>query len=173
MTNALDRHAAEARFREVFAHLGAIAAYARRRGNRDADALAAEVMAIAWRRLADVPDDDPRPWLYATARNLVLADARRAARIAPAAAEPVASEPEPLELDPALGAALKALAPLDREALLLVAWDDLTPSQAARSLGINPTAFRVRLLRARRRLKARLGAAGSTSLTTNLDMETT
>jgi len=45
------------------------------------------------------------------------------------------------------------------EALLLVAWEDLTPSQAAKSLGINPTAFRVRLLRARRRLRARLDAS--------------
>ena len=63
----------EARFRIVFSHLGAITAYARRRGSVDPDALAAEVMTIAWRRLADVPRDDPRPWLYATARNLVLA----------------------------------------------------------------------------------------------------
>ncbi len=58
----------EARFRPVFSHLGAIRVYARRRGSLDADALAAEVMTIAWRRLADVPEDDPRPWLYATAR---------------------------------------------------------------------------------------------------------
>ena len=37
-----------------------------------------------------------------------------------------------------------------------MAWEDLTPTQAARALGINPTAFRVRLLRARRRLRAGL-----------------
>src|SRR5215813_11669956 len=67
----------EARFRNVFAHLGAVTAYARRRGSPDADAIAAEVMTIAWRRLADVPEDDPRPWLYATARNLLLAEWRR------------------------------------------------------------------------------------------------
>ena len=68
----------EARFRHVFSHLGAVAAYARRRGSLDADALAAEVMTIAWRRLADVPED-PRPWLYATARNLLLAERRKVA----------------------------------------------------------------------------------------------
>ena len=39
-----------------------------------------------------------------------------------------------------------------REALLLIAWDDLTPALAAESLGISQTAFRVRLHRARRRL---------------------
>ena len=52
--------------------------------------------------------------------------------------------------------ALRSLYPTDREALLLVAWEDLAPTQAARALGLNPTAFRVRLLRARRRLRAAL-----------------
>lgn len=154
-----EAEAAETRFRGVFSHLGAIAAYASRRGSRDPEAIAAEAMTIAWRRLADVPLDDPRPWLYATARNLLLAEARRAglaaASIGAAPAE-IAQRPEPLELDPALGASLRALSALDREALLLVAWEDLTPAQAARSLGISPTAFRVRLLRARRRLRAEL-----------------
>jgi RNA polymerase sigma-70 factor (ECF subfamily) len=173
MTQTLDRHDAETRFRSVFAHLGAISAYARRRGSRDADAIAAETMTIAWRRLADVPEDDPRPWLYATARNLLLADARRASRTAPLKPADDVPAPDLAELDPALDAALRALAPLDREALLLVAWDDLTPTQAARSLGINPTAFRVRLLRARRRLRARLETAEAAGPTVKLDMETT
>lgn len=175
MTDTLDSRTAEERFRAVFSHLGAVAAYARRRGNRDADAVAAEVMTIAWRRLADVPLDDPRPWLYATARNLVLADARRASLVARGEpGEPVgaAQAPEVLELDPALGVALRSLSRLDREALLLVAWEDLTPTQAARSLGINPTAFRVRLLRARRRLRAKLaGAANDDRLDPNAHFE--
>lgn len=162
----------------MFAHLGAVAAYARRRGSRDADAVAAEVMTIAWRRLSDVPRDDPRPWLYATARNVVRADARRSARaVGYGADEPedLAPPPELPELDPALSEALRSLSRLDREALLLVAWEDLTPAQAARSLGINATAFRVRLLRARRRLRARLEEAPNSAHdeTTNLDLETT
>ena len=45
-----------------------------------------------------------------------------------------------------------ALQEKDREALLLIAWEDLTPALAAASLGISSTAFRVRLHRARRRL---------------------
>jgi len=176
MTDTLDRHTAEERFRGVFVHLAAIAAYARRRGSRDADAVAAEVMTIAWRRLADVPSDDPRPWLYATARNVVLADARRSPVLS--AGEPVEaaadSAPELLELDPDLSIALRSLSPLDREALLLVAWEDLTPAQAARSLGISPVAFRVRLLRARRRIRSKLEAAGEhAGATSDLDLETT
>jgi RNA polymerase sigma-70 factor (ECF subfamily) len=153
----VDRRAAEERFHAVFAHFGAVTAYARRRGSRDADAIAAEVMTIAWRRLADVPKDDPRPWLFATARNLLLADARRAARARDLdERERVAPAPEIEHLDPDLSNALRSLSRLDQEALLLVAWEDLTPTQAAKALGINPAAFRVRLLRARRRLRATL-----------------
>src|SRR5262245_3594968 len=177
MTEALDRRAAEERFRGVFSNLGAVAAYARRRGSKDADAVAAEVMTVAWRRLADVPVDDPKPWLYATARNLVLAEARRMPALA--AGGLVADlegddAPAVLELDPDLGVALRSLSALDREALLLVAWEDLTPTQAARSLGISPVAFRVRLLRARRRIRSKLEAAGAlAAATSDLDLETT
>jgi RNA polymerase sigma-70 factor (ECF subfamily) len=60
------------------------------------------------------------------------------------------------EIDSALAQALQALSPQDRETLFLLAWEDLTPSQAAKVVGITATAFRVRLLRARRRLRARL-----------------
>ncbi len=156
MTPESDRHAAEARFHRVFSHLGAVTAYARRRGSRDAEAIAAEAMTIAWRRLADVPEDDPRPWLFVTARNLLLAEARRSVPAAGAPAEGTQPAPELHELDATLDAALRSLRPTDREALLLVAWEELTPAQAAQALGINPTAFRVRLLRARRRLRASL-----------------
>ena len=175
MTPASDRHAAEVRFRSVFSHLGAVAAYARRRGSRDADAVAAEAMTIAWRRLADVPEDDPRPWLYATARNLLLAERRRSPSTAGTTAEAVEPAPELNEIDPELWAALRSLSQLDREALLLVAWEDLTPTRAAQALGINPTAFRVRLLRARRRLRAALGGARGQPrpLRAQLDLEET
>ena len=158
------RLAIEARFAEIFTHLGLLSAYARRRGAPDPDAIAAEAMAIAWRRLADVPRDDPRPWLIGTARNLLLADHRRHGpptlqdldEIDPAAPPELPSPA--LDLDPELEAALATLSATDREALLLVAWEDLTPAGAAASLGISPAAFRVRLHRARRRVLYELGA---------------
>jgi RNA polymerase sigma-70 factor (ECF subfamily) len=164
----------EARFRPVFSHLGAVTAYARRRGSVDPDALAAEVMAIAWRRLADVPEDDPRPWLYATARNLLLAEWRRTQTEQRHRHELTAPEtaPEVVELGPQLAAALSELSPLDREALLLTAWEELTPTEAARALGIKPTTFRVRLLRARRRVEAKLAGAADAP-DTKLTMEST
>lgn len=161
-----DRVAVEKRFAGVFTHLGFITAYARRRGGQDPEAIAAEVMAIAWRRLADIPLDDARPWLILTARHLLLAEHRRRGtpEVAREGAEDEAlNEPEPepaagtVELDPELSTALMSLSETDREALLLVAWEDLTPTLAAASLGVSAAAFRIRLYRARRRLIARLG----------------
>lgn len=165
MKTILDRGQAESRFRAMFEHLGFLVAYARRRGARDPEAIAAEAMAVAWRRLADVPVDDARPWLIATTRNLLLNDRRRnrAAAVGLDMVEVAAAE-EPLspglDLEPDLAAALQALSEPDREALLLIAWEDLTPSQAAQSLGIKPSAFRARLHRARHRLADLLSAPG-------------
>src|SRR5437763_8801603 len=112
----MTQDAAEARFATVFAHLGAVTAYARRRGSKDPDAIAAEVMTIAWRRLDDVPTDDARPWLYATARNLLLAEARRAARSrSTRLREPnqFVAAPEVRETDPDLWRALGSLSQPD------------------------------------------------------------
>src|ERR1700759_5032668 len=80
MHTPAERPSAEARFARVFDHLPAVVAYARRRGSSDPEGLAAEAMAIAWRRLADVPADEARPWLIATARNLLWEGWRRRAR---------------------------------------------------------------------------------------------
>ncbi len=166
MDNSDDRSRAEDRFESVFAHLGALRAYAARRGCADPEGIAAETMSIAWRRLADVPRDDPRPWLFATARNLAYAEwraRRRTSRIDIDDLELPAPADEPValtdDLDPAIAAALRQLSEPDREALLLVAWEDLTPALAAASLGIGASAFRVRLHRARRRFRAALEAA--------------
>src|SRR5205085_5958937 len=88
--------------------------------------------------------------------NLLLAEWRAESKTAAAGPEPSVPAPELQELDPQLDRALRSLGPADREALLLVAWEDLAPTQAARVLGVKATAFRVRLLRARRRLQAAL-----------------
>ena len=56
--------------------------------------------------------------------------------------------------DAGLRAALLALSPLDREAVLLTVWFDLSSADAAQALGIAPSAFRMRAARARRHLRA-------------------
>jgi RNA polymerase sigma-70 factor (ECF subfamily) len=164
---------AEARFREVFALLPEVVAYARRRGSRDPEAIGAEALTIAWRKLADVPADDARPWLFATARNLLLAEWRKASaadggKISETGRE---AEPEGSILDPELERCLRALSVPDREALLLVAWEDLTPALAARSLGISQTAFRVRLHRSRKRLRRLLEAGERTAAMPQLEVK--
>jgi RNA polymerase sigma factor (sigma-70 family) len=149
------RDGAEARFAQVFEHFDPLVAYAARRGSRDPEGIAAETMTIAWRRLSSVPADDPRPWLFVTARNLLMAEWRRYrphSQLDEAAFDP-RYPPAPDTSDPLVGSALRALSPGEREVLLLVAWDDLTPAQGAAALGISAVAFRVRLLRARRRFR--------------------
>jgi RNA polymerase sigma-70 factor (ECF subfamily) len=54
---------------------------------------------------------------------------------------------------------LEALAGLhekEREVLMLAAWEELSSSEAARVLGCSATAYRIRLHRARGRLRERL-----------------
>jgi len=165
---------AEARFREVFVHLPEVVAYARRRGSRDPEALGAEALTIAWRRLADVPADDARPWLFATARNLLLAEWRGASATAGGGGIPETAgdaEPQVQILDPELEQCLRALSVLDREALLLVAWEDLTPALAARSLGVSQAAFRVRLHRSRKRVRRLLEARDGTAVVPQVGAE--
>jgi RNA polymerase sigma-70 factor (ECF subfamily) len=55
-----------------------------------------------------------------------------------------------------LSDALGSLAPAEREIVELVDIDELAPAEAARVLGINPAAARMRLARGRRRMRAAL-----------------
>ncbi len=60
----------------------------------------------------------------------------------------------------------------DRELLLLVSWEELSPGEAARVLGISSLAARSRLHRARRRLRALLEQReAAASRNPELDME--
>lgn len=158
----------EGQFESVYRHHSMVIAYCRRRGSHDPEGIAAETMAIAWHRLEELEVRECRPWLIATARNLMYEEYRARARtsnVDPEILEATEGAIEPdfevHSLDPEIDRALAALAPIDREALLLVAWEDLNPARAAESLGIRPTAFRVRLHRARRRFKKSLEESGS------------
>ncbi len=153
------------RFEGLFlTHYEAVLAYARRRtASEQAQDVVAETFTVAWRRLADVPEN-ARPWLYAVARR-VLANQRRGEQRRSALAERVASEPSPAAAPPPalargsqLARVLEQLPEQEREALLLIAWDGMTPKQAAASLGCSRVALRVRLHRARARLTQELEA---------------
>jgi RNA polymerase sigma factor (sigma-70 family) len=111
---------------------------------------------VTWRALDSVPDE-PLPWLYGVARR-TLANHRRAqlrsaalgARLTRTLVPPPDQEaPVSEQVEPRLRDALLALTVREREALLLVAWEGLSPAQAASALGCSSAAFRVRLHRAR------------------------
>jgi RNA polymerase sigma-70 factor (ECF subfamily) len=152
------------RFEALFeAHRSAVLAYARRRVDADAAAdVVAETFLVAWRRL-DAVDDDPLPWLYGVARR-VIANQRRSQRRSEALVGRLAENGTPHATSPegssatgdALRSAFAQLGERDREALRLVAWEDLGPEQAARAAGCSRATFAVRLHRARRRLAAAL-----------------
>jgi RNA polymerase sigma factor (sigma-70 family) len=149
----------------------AVSRYARHRGltKHDAEDLVATVYEIAWRRFEAVPaGDDALPWLLKVALNQLRNDRRR-----------FASERATLERLPApehtqppatptltwreIRAGLDQLNAADRELVLLIAWDGLSPAQAAHVLGYSGSTVRSRLHRARRRLARALArTAGET-----------
>jgi RNA polymerase sigma-70 factor, ECF subfamily len=149
-------------FRALFeAHYPRVRRFAHHRAVAGADAedLVAEVFAIAWRRLDDVPEDDALPWLLAVATNVWRNQARSARRYRAVLRRLPAPEPAPPPPDPPdaeLARALAALTPDEREILRLVAWDGLTSRQLAIVLAVPEGTARSRLHRARRRLAARL-----------------
>jgi RNA polymerase sigma factor (sigma-70 family) len=159
------RKLAAARISDLYRdHARELLGYALRRSadRDDAADVVAETFLIAWRRIGEVPlDDEARLWLYGTARH-VLANQDRGARRRDRLRDVLRDElRQHVQVQQALegSAFLKALAGLgesDRELLMLIGWEELTPTQAAQALGISPLAARTRLHRARRRLRAQL-----------------
>lgn len=161
-----DHAADEARFRALYAAAyDDLVRFAQRRTDRaHAEDVAAETMLVAWRRLDDLPTDtgDARAWLFGTARRLLLnarrGERRREAlevRIADAASTRASPDDADLvarRID--LARAWALLAPQHQEAIALAVWDDLTSAEAAAVLDISPVAYRLRLSRARRALRA-------------------
>jgi RNA polymerase sigma-70 factor (ECF subfamily) len=144
------------------AHCAALRSYVHRRvDSHAADDVVADVFVVAWRRLGDVPED-ALPWLIGVARRM-LANRWRGESRYEALRDRIAFERRPtvvpaVSLDSA-GHALRALSVMregDREALLLIAWEGLTPAQAAHALGVSANTFSARLSRARRRFGAAL-----------------
>ena len=147
---------------------------ARRAGRQAADDLLGEVWVRAFggRGGFDPAYSDARPWLYGIARNVLRAhwrSGRPADRAGVAVAEAVDPWDDVIDrLDSAAAArtrgvvgAVRALSPEEREVLLLVAWEQLTPAQAALALGIPPGTARSRLHRARAALRPVLAGEGS------------
>ena len=164
MHAAVEPEERSARFEALFrAEYPAVAGYIGRRAEPDSvDDLVDEVFLVAWRRLERVPAE-PRPWLLTVAHNHVRNHRRRTARDRALVERLPPPEPTPPPREPGgpgwrdIRRALDALSDEDRELVLLVAWDGLSPAQAASVLGLTPAAARTRLHRARVRLADLLG----------------
>ena len=159
MTDAPDVPRGDVWFEAIFRdHSTAVYRYfARRAGVQEAEDLAADVFATAWRRRADVPEGAELPWLYRTA-GFILANHQRKGRPMPVAEVP--DEPDD-DVDPAnlavtddeVRTVLAALAPRDRRILLLVAWEGIDGDELAEVLGISRGGADAALSRARSRLR--------------------
>ncbi|KQW04127.1 RNA polymerase [Leifsonia sp. Root4] len=144
----------------MHANSTALVRYFARRGPRqDAEDLAAEVFAVAWRRRDDVPRDAVLPWLYRTA-GFTLANHRRKhvdlpVDIVPETGTPrVSDDPELSALfDAELRGALESVGERDRQILLLHAWEGLDGDELGAVLGISRSGADAALSRARKRLR--------------------
>lgn len=129
----------------------------RRAGAVDAADTTAETFAIAWRRLAEIPEGRELPWLYVTARNVIANEWRRRQKDPLLGAPP---EPPPDDGDHAeeIGVrdqalrVLRRLRPDDLELLRLVAWERLETEEIAEMLSCSAAAVHSRLHRLRRKL---------------------
>ena len=106
----------------------------------------ADTFVVAWRRIDQIPSDHPRAWLFGVARNVLYAHRRREAARAPTAPDPeddvwgaADARLDAAALAPAMRAALGDLTAAERELLLLVAWEQLTPTEAAHRAQPRPT----------------------------------
>ena len=139
--------------------------YARRQCDlASAQDVVSDTFLVAWRR-RDVVPDPALPWLLVVARN-TIANRRRYERRQDQLVETVArlervaapAEHDVGERDVMLRS-LAGLSGVEREAVLLVAWDGLANRDAAVVAGCSVRAFEVRLSRGRARLARAMSSA--------------
>ena len=159
----------ELRFQRLYqANFRPVQAYAVNRLGTPDDVpdVVAEVFTTAWRRLADIPPPPgDRLWLYGTARRVIARRHRSASRLRNLVGRLAAERYPTAQLqasgqDPARDRVLAAVAelkPADREALLLVHWEQLSYAEAAQVLGCSANAVGIRVHKAKARLRTLLG----------------
>lgn len=126
----------------------------------DSEDAAAEVFRIAWTHYC-AGGDLTLPWLYQTLRN-VIGNRYRSIRRQEALTERLTTEggisPAPRDDNDDLYLALSELKEDDREVLAMHYWEDLTGREIAGILRVSETAVRLRIMRAKRRLRRQLDA---------------
>jgi RNA polymerase sigma-70 factor (ECF subfamily) len=159
-------------FEELYLrHTDRVVRFAARRATTPADVV--DLVAAVWLEVvASLDRFDPGrgeglPWILGIAANLCAVERRRVAREREAvrrlAGERTLDDEDVLRLERKIDAA--GIAPRLREELTrlprgervvaeLVLLDELTPTEAAAALGLHPAAVRMRLTRARRKLRS-------------------
>lgn len=158
----------------VTRHSGALHGFLARRAPGAADDLLSETWLQAFRNRAayDPGRGTVRGWLFGVAR-VVLAGHWRGAwldpgvpsRDAEGSNDPWHAVDQRLDaaaVSPLIRDVLAAMPEVERQLLLLVVWDQLTPAEAATAVGVPPGTARSRLHRARTRLREALGAEHDT-----------
>ena len=157
-------------------HFDAVFGYFARRVPRpEAGDLAAETFRVAFdaRTGFDPARARARPWLYGIATNVLRHHLRSQGREG-AALRRLAPVPDRVDAEeaarvaaidaatrwPAVAAALATLAPHDREALLLLAWEGLGYAEIAEATGVPVGTVRSRIHRARRQVRELIDGTG-------------
>ncbi|MEU8237044.1 sigma-70 family RNA polymerase sigma factor [Actinoplanes missouriensis] len=136
---------------------------------RAADVVARDVVAdvflVIWRRIGEVPEP-ALPWIYGVARRVLANELRGAQRrrqleqkVAGHVDDELADHADDVASRAALAAAFDRLPETDRETLRLIAWEQLSPRDAATAAQCSFATFAMRLHRARRRLRREMAPA--------------
>lgn len=159
-------------FEELYRrHVGATIRFAARRAERPSDVV--DLVAAVWLEVVASLDryephrGDALPWILGIAANLCAVERRRRARehevVRRLGGRRALDEDDYDRLEgvidaagaaPALRQGLRELPPSESAVAELVFLDEMTPSEAAEALGIRSPAVRMRLARARRKLRA-------------------
>jgi len=161
-------------------HVAAVTRLAARRCSMPSEV--ADVVSATFLTAIDAADGfdpsrgTPRAWLFGIVLHEIASQRRSSNREADktrraAAREPLDSDDEQRLMDQIeaerlaspLAAALRAAPEHERDVFTLVAFDELSPTEAAQALGISAVNARVRLMRCRRRLQV---AARTTAIPT-------
>jgi RNA polymerase sigma factor (sigma-70 family) len=163
-------------FGELFdRHWSVVYRYCRSRAAGEGEDLAAETFRLAFDRRAayDLDRPDARPWLLGLATNLIRNHLRSCGRgeravmrLSPPGAvddptDLLIEHAEAALLGPKVAEALEGIPGGDRDALLLMVWNDLSYDEVAEALGVPAGTVASRISRARLRLRARLAELGS------------
>ncbi|HEY5890937.1 MAG TPA: sigma-70 family RNA polymerase sigma factor [Acidimicrobiia bacterium] len=142
----------------------------RRLGRVDAEDATAEVFAVAWRKIDDLPDDEAtRAWLFGVAYRVVgnqfRSSRRRTGLSRRIAMERIEESRQTVDSNPMADLLLEALSSLgydDAEILRLSVWDGLSRAEIARVLKMKENAVDQRLHRARVRLRSKFESLAPT-----------